>query len=98
MTGWIEVRPPTYAKQTVLRIALPGEVVTRLAALPANDWIGPMVEAVARGAANRFGELLRGLRAATQDTLAVFAVPTEATDTVDIQSTRRVGANFWRIM
>ena len=98
MTGWIEVRPPTYSEQAVLRIALPGDIVSRLAALPANEWIGPLMEAVASSAADRFGELVRGLRASTQDTLAVFTVPTAATGTVNFQSTRRVGANFWRIM
>ena len=98
MTGWIEVRPPAYSKQAILRIALPRDMVSQLAALPANDWIGPMVAAVARGAGNRFDELVRGLRAATPDTLAVFTVLAETADATDIQSTRRVGPDFWRIM
>jgi hypothetical protein len=98
MTGWVEVRPPAYSKQAILRIALPGGIVSNLAALPANDWIGPLVEAVAHGAGDRFGELVRDLRASNQDTLAVFTVLAEATGTVDIQSTRRVGPDFWRIM
>lgn len=98
MTGWIEVRQPAYSRQPALRIALPSEVVSRLAMLPADGWIGPLVEAVARGAGHRFDELVRGLRASTSDTLAVFTVMADATRTIESQSTRRVGRNFWRIM
>ena len=98
MIGWIEVRPPAYSKQPILRIALPSEIVSRLALLPADDWIGSMVEAVARSAGDRFRELVRELRGSTPHTLAVFTVLEEGTETISIQSTRNLGTNFWHVM
>ncbi len=96
--AWIEVRPPAYSRQPVLRIALPAEIVAHLAMLPTDSWIESLLEAVAHSAGHRFDELVRSLRASNSDTLAVFTVLGGATQRIDTQSTRRVGADFWRIM
>lgn len=96
LMSWIEIRPPAYANKTPLRIRLSSAIVSRIAVLPADDWIGPMVEAVAVFAAHSLDELIKRLRTCGPHAVAVFTVGVGASEAR--QSTRNLGAAARQIM